>query len=138
RHYPTNASFIAIHAGALEMAGQPDSGQFWLLKALAIDPTNVATSLQIAKSIIDRAVWDTAGYNRIPRSDTASQRRFREPFVQKVDSARRYLRPGFGSADSTQKLAAAVISLTGGSKLAQAQAYDAAYIWLDTLLQVVA
>jgi hypothetical protein len=28
--------------------------------------------------------------------------------------------------------------LTGGSKIAQANAYDRSYIWLDTLLQVVA
>ena len=138
RHFPTNASFIAVHAGGLEMSAQPDSAQFWLRRSLQLDPTNVAASLQIAKSIIDRAVWDTAAYNRIPRTDTAGQRRFREPFVQKVDSARPYLRPGLNSADSTQRLAAGVIMLTGGSKLAQANAYDAAYVWLDTLLHVVA
>jgi hypothetical protein len=96
----------------------------------------VATSLQIAKLLIDRAVFDTVG--RPPSADTAGQRRFREPFVQKVDSARPYLRPGLNSRDSTQKLAASVIMLTGGSKLAQAGGYDAAYVWLDTLLQVVA
>jgi tetratricopeptide (TPR) repeat protein len=137
-HFSTNASFIAIHAGALEMAGQADSGQFWLRKALQLDPTNVAASLQIAKSMVDRAVWDTAAANRVPRADTAAQRRLREPFVQKVDSARPYLRPGLASPDSMQRLAASVIMLTAGSKLAQANAHDAAYVWLDTLLQTVA
>ncbi|HET9387539.1 MAG TPA: hypothetical protein VFO67_20555 [Gemmatimonadales bacterium] len=138
QHFPTNTSFIKARAGAFEMAGRTDSALVIHKKALAADANDVATSLQIAKILIDRAVFDTAGYKLIPRADTAAQRRFREPFVQKVDSARPYLRPGLNAADSTQKLAASVISLTGGSKLAQAQAYDAAYVWLDTLLQVVA
>ena len=138
RHFPQNASFTKARAGAFELAANTDSALVFYKKALAIDPNDVATSLQIGKILIDRAVFDTAGANRIPRADTAAARRFREPFVQKVDSARPYLRPGLNAADSTQRLAAAVITLTGGSKLAQAQAYDAGYIWLDTLLQVVA
>ena len=40
--------------------------------------------------------------------------------------------------DSGQQLSAAVILLTGGSKLAQAGAYDRAYEWLDQSLQLVA
>jgi Tfp pilus assembly protein PilF len=138
RRFPTNNSFTKARAGAFEMAGNTDSSLVYLKRALAADPNDVATSLQIAKILIDRAVFDTAADNRIPRADTAAKRRFREPFAQKVDSARPYLRPGLNSSDSTQRLAASVITLTGGSKLAQAQAYDAAYPWLDTLLQVVA
>jgi len=61
-----------------------------------------------------------------------------QAFADRVDSARAYLRPGFVSSDSTQRLTAAVIMLTGASKIAQAAAYDRAYVWLDTLLQVVA
>ena len=138
RHFPTNIAFVKARAGAFEMGGSLDSALVYYKKALAADPKDVATSLQIGKIMIDRSVFDTAGYNRIPKSDTAAQRRFREPFVQKVDSARPYLRPGLSSTDTTQKLAAAVIMLTGGSKLAQAQAYDASYGWLDTLLVVIA
>jgi tetratricopeptide (TPR) repeat protein len=138
RHFPTNNSFIKARAGAFELAGTTDSALAYYKKALANDATDVATSLQIAKILIDRAVFDTLGAKNIPRADTAAARRFREPFVQKVDSARPYLRPGLNTSDSTQRLAASVIMLTGGSKLAQAQAYDAAYLWLDTLLQVVA
>ena len=138
RHFPSNASFIKARAGAFELGGATDSALAYYKKALAIDANDVATSLQIAKILIDRAVFDTAGAKGIPRADTAGARRFREPFVQKVDSARPYLRPGLNAPDSTQRLAAAVIMLTGGSKLAQAQAYDAGYVWLDTLLQVVA
>lgn len=133
RHFSTNASFIAVHAGGLEMAGQPDSAQYWLRRSLQLDPSNVAASLQIAKSIIDRAVWDTTGSR-----DTVATKPRRAAFVAKIDSARAFLRPGLSSPDSMQRLAASVITLTGGSKLAQAAAYDAAYIWLDTLLQVVA
>jgi hypothetical protein len=137
RHFPSNASFIKARAGAFELGGTTDSALVYYKKALAIDANDAATSLQIAKILVDRAVFDTAGYKAIPRADTAAQRRFREPFVQKVDSARPYLRPGLSAADSTQRLAAAVIMLTGGSKLAQAQAYDAGYVWLDTLLTVI-
>jgi hypothetical protein len=138
QHFPTNISFTKARASAFEMAGKSDSALIFYKKALAAEPNDVGTSLSIAKLLIDRAVFDTAGYNRIPKSDTAAQRRFREPFVQKVDSARPYLRPGLTSSDSTQKLAASVIMLTGGSKLAQAQAYDGAYPWLDSLLTVMA
>jgi Tfp pilus assembly protein PilF len=138
RHFPQNPSFTKARAGAFELAGTTDSALVYYKKALATEPNDVATSLQIAKILIDRAVFDTAGAKGIPRGDTAGARRFREPFVQKVDSARPYLRPGLNAPDSTQRLAAAVIMLTGGSKLAQAQAYDAGYLWLDTLLQVIA
>ena len=138
RRSPQNPSFTKARAGAFELAANTDSALVYYKKALAMEGNDVATSLQIAKILIDRAVFDTAGANRIPRADTAAARRFREPFAQKVDSARPYLRPGLIAADSTQRLAAAVIMLTGGSKLAQAQAYDAGYVWLDTLLTVVA
>jgi len=70
--------------------------------------------------------------------DTVALNRARAAFAQKVDSARPYLRPGMSSPDSTQRLAAAVIMLTAGSKLAQAGANDQAYAWLDTVLTIVA
>ena len=135
RHYPNNISFTKARAGAFEMAGNTDSALAYYKKALTADPHDVGTSLSIAKLLIDRAVFDTTG--QPPPTDTAGRRRFREPFVQKVDSARPYVRPGLSSADSTQKLAASVIMLTGGSKLAQAQGYPTAYVWLDTLLTVL-
>jgi hypothetical protein len=95
--------------------------------------------LQIAKILIDRAVYDTAAARQLrERKDTVGLRHLQQAFAARVDSARPFLRPGLHSADSTQRLAASVIMLTGGSKLAQAAAYDQAYVWLDTLLQVVA
>jgi tetratricopeptide (TPR) repeat protein len=138
RHYPNNLSFIKARAGAFELAGKTDSALFYYRKALAADPNDVATSLQIAKTMVDAAVWDTAAANRIPKIDTAALNRLRAPFVQKVDSARPYLRPGLTASDSMQRLAADVIMLTAGSKLAQAGAYPAAYGWLDSLLALVA
>ncbi|MFN2570892.1 MAG: hypothetical protein ABR537_04660 [Gemmatimonadales bacterium] len=137
QHYPANASFQRARAAAYELRGQPDSAIMLLNSALKLEPNDVSTSLQIGKNMIDRAVWDTAAANPA-KSDSAGLNRMRAAFSQKVDSARRYVRPGLASADSTQRLASSVIMLTGGSKLAQAGAYDAAYVWLDTLLQVVA
>ncbi len=132
RRFPNNVSFIRTRAGAFELAGVTDSALVYYKKALSIEPNDVSTSLQIAKIMVDRAVWDTT------RADSATMRVRRTAFAQKVDSARPYLRPGISSPDTTQRLAASVIMLTGGSKLAQAGAYDRAYVWLDTLLQVVA
>ncbi len=135
RRFPSNASFHRTRAAAYEMRGKLDSAIVSLNNALKLEPNDVGTSLQIAKTLIDRAVWDTSG---VKGPDTAALRLRRAAFVQKVDSAKPYLRPGLASADSTQRLAGAVMMLTAGSKLAQAGAYDGAYPWLDTLLQVIA
>lgn len=132
RRFPNNLSFMRARAGAFEMAGRTDSALAYYKRALAAEPNDVGTSLQVAKIMVDRAVWDTT------KIDSVAMRMRRTAFAQKVDSAKPYLRPGVTSADSTQRLAASVIMLTGGSKLAQAAAYDRAYPWLDTLLQVVA
>jgi Tfp pilus assembly protein PilF len=139
QRFPRNVSFVRARAGAFELAGTTDSALVYYRKALASEPNDVGTSLQIAKILIDRQVYDTVAARRFREAkDTLGLRRLQEAFATRVDSARPYLRPGLNAADSTQRLAAAVIMLTGGSKLAQAQAYDAGYVWLDTLLQVVA
>jgi hypothetical protein len=64
-------------------------------------------------------------------------RAFRDSFVVRLDSARTALAPAL-SADSGSRLSAAVLLLTGGSKLAQAGAYAAAYDWLTQTLALVA
>ncbi len=137
KHFPNNATWVKQRAGAWDLAGKPDSALFYYKKALQIDPNDVATSLQIAKTIVDAAVWDTSTAGKPPKADTAAWTRIRAPFVAKIDSAKPYLRPGLSSSDSTQRLAASVIMLTGGSKLAQAQAYPASYQWLDSLLSII-
>jgi Tfp pilus assembly protein PilF len=133
RHFPNNTIFIKARAGAFELAGKTDSAFVYYKKALVLEPNDVGTSLQIGKQIIDAAVWDTTG-----AKDTIAVKPRRAAFVAKVDSARPYLRPGLASPDSMQRLATAVIMLTGGSKLAQAGAYPAAYTWLDSLLTIIA
>ncbi len=135
KRFPNNQSFIKARAGAFEMAGRTDSALAYYKRALTREPNDVPTSLQIAKLVVEGSVWDTTGA-RGP--DSAAVRVRRAAFAAKIDSARSYLRPGLITPDSTQRLAAAVIMLTAGSKLAQAGAYDRAYPWLDTLLQVVA
>jgi tetratricopeptide (TPR) repeat protein len=136
-HFPNQPVYLRARAGALELAGKTDSALVYYKKALAVDANDVATSLQIAKTLIDAAVWDTAAINKVPKSDTATSNRMRMAFAQKLDSAKIYLRPGLSSPDSTQRLAASVIMLTAGSKLAQAGAYPAAYTWLDSLLTII-
>lgn len=139
QHFPNNVSFIRARAGAFELAGQSDSALAIYRKALALDPNDVSTSLQIAKAIIERTPYDTADARRRREAkDSVGLKAMQQRLAVQLDSARPFLRPGLTSTDSTQRLAAAVITLTGGSKLAQAAAYDAAYVWLDTLLQIVA
>jgi tetratricopeptide (TPR) repeat protein len=138
KHYPTSAAWSKQLGGAFQMSGQVDSAVFYYQKALAQSPGDVATGILIAKTIVDAAAWDTAAARRLQEAkDTAGQRQMRTPFVAKIDPARQYLTPGYASPDSGLQLAAAVVGLSGGSKLAQAAAYDPAYIWLDQLLNVL-
>ena len=74
---------------------------------------------RVAETLVDAAVWDTAG----PK-DSLTLKPKRAAFASKLDSTKIYLRPGLNSSDSTQRLAAAVLMLTAGSKLAQAGAYS--------------
>ena len=138
RSHPSNVSFIKARAGAFELAGKTDSALVYYKKALAANTNDVATSLQIAKTLIDRATYDTSeARKRREAKDTVGLRRMQEAFAQRLDSALPFLRPGLASPDSTQRLAGAVIMLTAGSKLAQANAYPAAYTWLDSLLNII-
>jgi tetratricopeptide (TPR) repeat protein/TolB-like protein len=138
RSHPNNVSFVKARAGAFELAGKTDSALVYYKKALAVNTNDVGTSLQIAKTLIDRATYDTSeARKRREAKDTVGLRRMQEAFAQRLDSALPFLRPGLASPDSTQRLAGAVIMLTAGSKLAQANAYPAAYTWLDSLLNII-
>jgi tetratricopeptide (TPR) repeat protein len=139
RRYPTSVAFIKQEAGAYLLAGQMDSALAYYQKALAQNPNDVQTSLLIAKTIVDNAVWDTAKAGPCQRNkDTVCLRVMRDAFVPKVDPARPYLSVGYASPDSGLRLTTAVVGLSGGSKLAQAGAYDAAFTWLDQLLTQLA
>src|SRR2546425_4525207 len=132
RSHPKTVSFVKARAGAFELAGKTDSALVYYKKALAANPNDVGTSLQIAKVMVDAAVWDTTG-----QKDTVAVKPRRAAFVAKLDSAKVYLKPGLSSPDSTQRLAAAVIMLTAGSKLGQAAAFPAVYSWTDSLLTII-
>lgn len=140
RNFPSNVSFLKTHGAALEMGGKVDSALVIYKKALALEQGgDVTLSLLIAKTIVDHATYDTAAARqRTAVKDSAGLRALQQAFAERVDSARPYLHPGLVSSDTTERLTAAVIMLTGGSKIAQAAAYERAYIWLDTLLQVIA
>ncbi len=139
RRFPNNASFLRTRASVFEMRNHPDSALKYLQMAARLEPNDVGTSLQIAKTLIDRPVYDTAKGRALREAkDTVALKALQQAFAVRVDSARPFLKSGLASSDSMQRLAAAVIMLTGGSKLAQSGAYDHAYVWLDTLLQIVA
>ncbi|MGH8630455.1 MAG: tetratricopeptide repeat protein [Burkholderiales bacterium] len=140
RHFPSDPSFLKARGAAFEMAGMVDSALVVYKRTLALGQgSDVTLSLLVAKTIVDHAMYDTARAGGCTRAkDSLCLRSMQQSFAQRVDSARLYLRPGLVASDSAQRLTAAVIMLTGGSKLAQAAAYDRAYVWLDTLVQVVA
>ncbi len=139
KHFPASASFLKQLGGAFQLAGRTDSAVFYYQKALTQNPGDVQTGILIAKTIVDAAVWDTAAAGPCQRrNDTTCLRRLRTPFAAKLDSARPLLPPGYAAADSNLRLATAVVGLSGGSKLAQAGIYDAAYGWLDQLLTQIA
>ena len=121
-HYPNNMSYHKLRGGAFELAGQIDS------------------ALAEYRRVVDHALWDTAAVSACKhRSDsTPCVEQLRTALVTKLDPARQYLTVGYAAADTGFRLNADVVGLSGGTKLSQAAAYDAAYRWLDPLLQNVA
>jgi tetratricopeptide (TPR) repeat protein len=139
RAFPNDQSFLKARGAAFEMAGLVDSALVTYKRALTLTRGDATLSLLVAKTIVDHAVYDTTHARQLTvAKDTVNLRVMQEAFADRIDSARTYLQTGLASGDSTQRLTAAVIMLSAGSKLAQAAAYGRAYPWLDTLLQVVA
>jgi tetratricopeptide (TPR) repeat protein len=136
RHFPNSAAFWNALGQAFALKGMPDSALAAYRKALALEPSDMKGTLLVAKAIVDQATYDTAAANRI-KSDTAQLRAFRTAFADRLDTAHAYLSQSLASPDPGQQLSAAVILLTGGSKLAQAGAYERAYPWLDEALRIV-
>ncbi|HEX9393621.1 MAG TPA: hypothetical protein VF923_03150 [Gemmatimonadales bacterium] len=113
-------------------AAYADSALWAYRQSLALNPSNVATSLLVAEFIVNHAPWDTLAY-RV--ADTASKARLRTQLADRVDSATPYLKPALAAPDtSPYRLKAMLIMLTAGQKISQAQAYDRAFPWLDQLL----
>ena len=137
RHFAKSAAFWKALGSAYELKGQKDSSLWAYKQSLKLDPTDVKGSLLVARAIVEGTTYDTVQGNKL-KADTAALRGFRNVFADRIDSAKTYIAPALSSADSTDRLSAAVFMLTAGSKVAQAGAYDRAYPWLDQLLQVVA
>ena len=131
QRFPKSIYFLNKLGAAFEMAGMSDSAVSVYKQSLAIDSTNLGVTLLVAKAIVDGAVWDTTAFRG---ADSVGKARMREAFATTLSPARPYIDRVLVTGDSTQKLNAAVILLTGGSKLGQAGAYDPAYDWLDKLL----
>ncbi|HVH69444.1 MAG TPA: tetratricopeptide repeat protein [Gemmatimonadales bacterium] len=137
RHVPKSPTFWKALGTAYDLKGQKDSSQWAYKQSLKLDPSDIKGSLLVARAIVEGTIYDTAQANKL-KPDTAALRAFRNAFADRVDSAKAYLAPALSSSDSTDRVSAAVFMLTGGSKIAQAGAYDRAYPWLEQLLQVVA
>ncbi len=84
------AAFSKALAQGFDMKGQRDSALWAYKQSLAIDPSDVANALLLAKAIVDGATYDTAQATKL-KADTIALRQFRNAFADKVDSARAYL-----------------------------------------------
>jgi Tfp pilus assembly protein PilF len=139
QRFPQSAPFWKAYGAAYAMAGRSDSSAWAYKHAVAIDPTDVGTALLVAQAIVEGAAFDTAQARQLQLAkDTASLYALRAAFATRLDSAKTYLGRATTSPDTGLQINAAVLLLQGGSKLAQAGAYDRAYPWLDQTLEVVA
>jgi len=137
RHFPKSAAFWKTLGAAFDAKGQRDSSIWAYRQSVALDPSDVGASLLVAKAIVDGAMYDTAQAGKL-KADTAALHAYRNAFADKLDTARNYVAKAVSSPDTALRLNAAVILLTGGSKIGQAQAYDRARPWLEQTLQLVA
>lgn len=137
RAHPNSAAFWKALGSAFELAGRPDSAIWAYRRSLTIDPSDLAGGLLVAKAMIEGAVYDTAQVNRW-KADTARVRALRQAYADRMDTAKVYITRALAASDTGLRINTAVIMLTAGSKLAQAQAYEHAYPWLDQTLQTVA
>jgi predicted Zn-dependent protease len=137
RRFPKSAAFWKTLGAAFDLQGRRDSSLWAYRQSLALDPSDIGSTLLVAKAIVDGATYDTAQASRL-KSDTVALRQFRNAYAERVDSAKSYIDRALASNDSTARLNASLIMLTAGSKLAQAGAYERSYAWLDQLLQQLA
>jgi tetratricopeptide (TPR) repeat protein len=135
-HFPKSDAFWKALGSAFDFKGQKDSSLWAYKQSLALGPNDMGSTLLVAKAIVEGTVYDTA--HAPPKTDTLALHAYRNAFADRLDSAKVYLNRALASGDSTVRLNASVLLLTAGSKIAQAQAYDRAYPWLEQLLQVVA
>lgn len=137
RHRPRNASFWKALGAAYELAAKPDSAVWAYRRSLEIDPSDLAASLLVAKTIIEGTAYDSAKAAQVPKPDTAQINAIRKAYADRLDSARVDLERAVSSPDTVSRLNAAAIMRTAGEKLARVGAYDRALTWLERTLQVV-
>ena len=137
RHFPRSAAFSKALAQAFDMKGQRDSALWAYKQSLAIDPSDIANALLLAKAIVDGATYDTAQATKL-KADTVALRQFRNAFADKLDSARAYLERAATSPDTATQVNAAAIMRSAGEKLIRAGASDRALPWLQRTLTIVA
>ena len=136
---PSNRSFLKVHGNALEWSHMADSAVRIYRRLIELDPSDMASTLLVAKAIVEGSVWDTAAANQLQRSrDTVQLAARRAVFANRLDSALVFLARARAAPDTSFRLNALVIQLTGTSKLAQAGASDRVYVWVEPLLQDVA
>jgi tetratricopeptide (TPR) repeat protein len=131
--YPGDRSFIGVRGAAFELAGRSDSAVAWYIRAYRAD-SSAANALRVAKTVIEGAVYDTAGVE----GDTTRVPALREALADRLASARPFVEPLVRVPDPVVRLNAVALTLNAGAKLAQAQAYSAAYPWLDAALSALA
>ena len=134
--FPKSPEFWKVLGSAFLGRGEADSALVADRHAVALEPGDANAALLLAKTLVDVTLYDTAAANRL-KPDTIALRALRDTFATRMDSARAALAPAL-NGDSTQRLSAAVLLLTGGSRLAQAGAYARAYDWLTQTLAIVA
>ena len=137
RHFPKSAAFYKALAQGFDMKGQRDSALWAYKQSLAIDPSDVANALLLAKAIVDGATYDTAQATKL-KSDTVALKRLRSAFADRLDSARVYLERAATSPDTATQVNAAAIMRSAGEKLIRAGASDRAVPWLQRTLALVA
>jgi tetratricopeptide (TPR) repeat protein len=137
RHFPRSAAFSKALAQAFDMKGQRDSALWAYKQSLAIDPSDIANALLLAKAMVDGATYDTAQATKL-KGDTVALRQFRNAFADKLDSARAYLERAATSPDTATQVNAAAIMRSAGEKLIRAGASDRALPWLQRTLTIVA
>src|SRR5207247_9251550 len=106
-------------------------------QSLAIDPSDGATALLLAKAIVDGATYDTAQATKL-KSDTVALKRLRSAFADRLDSARVYLERAATSPHTATQVNAAALIGSAGEKLIRARASDLAVRWLQRTLALVA
>ncbi|MGH2667799.1 MAG: tetratricopeptide repeat protein, partial [bacterium] len=126
RNYANDASFWKARGAAWELAGNPDSAVAAYVKSLAINPSDMNSTLLVAKALVDGANYDTVAVRNC-RGDTVCVRPIRDRFVAQFDAAKSYVDRAVGSADTAALVTAAALMRTAGEKLARAGASDAAY-----------